>query len=136
MATDITKNVTRGCPQIQNPDGRVLDARLDEEEGGSLHLKWRGLGKKSEKSFNLQELIDWADDDPTEEFEPEYKAEPVKTVPVENPSQVRRSNHPVPEGLVSYAEIFATIDELPMTLDNKIYVKGILDDVQASLRDN
>ena len=126
MATDITKNVTRGCPEIQNPDGRVLDARLDDEHGGSLHLKWRGLGKKSEVKFLLEELMDGGA--PT--YEPQVIKTPFPAVPAEKPSQVRRSPEVVPEGSVGYAQIHDILDELPMAPSNRAYVKEILADIR------
>lgn len=82
MATPIDRAVTRRCPDITNEDDRALAARLDEEEGGSLHLKWVGLGKSSEHTFSLRELIDFAEGRTGEPESPEAEEEEEPKGPV------------------------------------------------------
>ncbi len=59
--TPITSKVSRSCPAIQNPEGRELHVTLDDTEGGSLHLKWKGLRKDAEVEVSLADLMHYAE---------------------------------------------------------------------------
>lgn len=78
MATTIDKDVLRRCPDITSPDGRALDARLHDADGGSITLKWVGLKSSHEHTFALRELIDYAENPGTPAGAPEPDEEPVK----------------------------------------------------------
>jgi len=55
--TTIDRQVTRRCPEITNGEGRPLEIRLSDLNGGSIHLKWVGLRRGSEHTVDILEMM-------------------------------------------------------------------------------
>lgn len=87
MSTPISTNVTRICPEITNDKGCPLSARLHEEDGGSISLRWKGRGQPEETTFSLRELMDFAEGrtpvEESEEVEPTKKGKQSESRPLD-----------------------------------------------------
>lgn len=116
MATDISKNVTRRCPGIVNDDGRALDAKLHEEDGGSLTLKWVGLKRTHEHTFSLQELIEFAEGD-GETGEPDEAPE--------------KPQKPKGSGYVSFTTLLSKLHIIPMDVKDRERLVKLVKEIEV-----
>lgn len=75
--TPLEKHLHRECPEIVNDEGRALQVSLLPDDGGTLRMKWKGLGRFSEIEAPLAGLVRFFEKKAAEQEEPEEETPEV-----------------------------------------------------------